>query len=64
LRANPVQCPAVRHQEGLRAGPPDECSTRSLKGIILIETGTKKYGITPADEGAFLADLRNHLEAN
>lgn len=40
------------------------CSTRSLKGIILIETGTRKYGITPVDEESFLADLTDYLEAS
>ncbi len=39
------------------------CATRSLKGIILIETANKKYGMTPADESGFLAELRGYLEA-
>jgi len=38
------------------------CATRSLRGIILIETGTRKYGVTPADEEAFLAQLRGYLK--
>ncbi len=39
------------------------CATRALKGIILLEAGRKKYGLTPADEDAFLADLRRRLAA-
>ncbi|MEX0974872.1 MAG: PH domain-containing protein [Bacillota bacterium] len=39
------------------------CSTRSLRGIILIETGKKKYGVTPADEAEFLSELEGFLEA-
>jgi hypothetical protein len=39
------------------------CSTRSHKGIILVETRKKKYGVTPADEKAFLAELEGYLEA-
>lgn len=39
------------------------CATRSLKGIILIETGKKKYGVTPSDEAAFLSELEGFLEA-
>lgn len=38
------------------------CATRSLRGIILIETATKKYGVTPADEAAFLAQLRGYMK--
>lgn len=39
------------------------CSTRSLKGIIVIDAGKRKYGVTPADEGAFLAELNRYLGA-
>lgn len=39
------------------------CSTRSLKGILLIETGSRKYGLTPADEQAFLSEVRRQMEA-
>ncbi|MGE5580566.1 MAG: PH domain-containing protein [Bacillota bacterium] len=38
------------------------CATRSLRGIILIETGKRKYGVTPSDEAAFLAQLRGYVE--
>lgn len=38
------------------------CATRALKGIILLETERRKYGITPADEEAFLADLGRRLD--
>ncbi len=33
------------------------CATRVLKGILVIEAGRKRYGLTPADEAAFVADL-------
>lgn len=33
------------------------CSTRMAKGILLIEAGGRRYGITPADEQAFVAAL-------
>lgn len=39
------------------------CSTRSSKGITVIEASSKKYGVTPADEEAFLADLMGRLGA-
>jgi len=38
------------------------CATASSHGILLIETRTKKYGITPADEPAFVAELRKRME--
>lgn len=38
------------------------CATRSLTDILCIETRTRKYGITPADEAAFLADLQQRLK--
>jgi hypothetical protein len=37
------------------------CATRALKGILLIETARQKYGLTPADEQAFLEDLKSRL---
>lgn len=37
------------------------CSTRALKEIICIKTARRTYGITPADEEAFLQDLGRHL---
>lgn len=39
------------------------CATAALKDILLIETEKEKYGLTPADEGAFVAALRAHMEA-
>lgn len=38
------------------------CSTRALRGVVLIETGGGKFGLSPDNEGAFLADLRNRLD--
>lgn len=38
------------------------CATRSLTDILYIVTPTKKYGITPADEDAFLNDLQARLK--
>jgi hypothetical protein len=37
------------------------CASVASKGILLIETRTQKYGITPADEAAFLAELRRRM---
>lgn len=37
------------------------CATRALKGVTIIRTPLKKYGLTPADETAFLADLQGRL---
>jgi hypothetical protein len=39
------------------------CATAALKDILLIETEKEKYGLTPADEEAFVAALRAHMEA-
>jgi hypothetical protein len=33
------------------------CATRMAKGILLIEAGGVRYGITPADEQAFVTAL-------
>jgi hypothetical protein len=38
------------------------CATRSLEQIILIVTPKRKYGITPRDEDAFLAQLQRYLQ--
>lgn len=38
------------------------CATRSLTDITLITTRKRKYGVTPADEAAFLADLQQYLK--
>lgn len=39
------------------------CATASSNDILLIETDSNKYGITPADEPAFVAELRKRIEA-
>lgn len=44
------------------AGVVTMCSTRSLRDIILIRTGKRKYGITPREEAEFLRDLTRRLE--
>jgi len=38
------------------------CATAALNNILLIETEKEKYGLTPADEEAFVAALRARLE--
>lgn len=38
------------------------CSTAAMKNILLIETGSAKYGITPNEEGQFIADLKSGME--
>ena len=37
------------------------CATAASNGILLIETDSAKYGMTPADEEAFVAELRNRM---
>lgn len=44
------------------AGSVTMCATRMCKGIILIQTTTKLYGITPKDEGLFITTLKKKLE--
>lgn len=39
------------------------CATSALTGILLIETEKEKYGITPADEEAFVAALKARMPA-
>jgi hypothetical protein len=39
------------------------CATGALKNILLIETRKEKYGLTPADEEAFVAAVRAGMEA-
>ncbi len=39
------------------------CATAALNQILLIETETEKYGLTPRDEEAFLAAIRAQMEA-
>jgi hypothetical protein len=38
------------------------CATAALNNILLIETEKDKYGLTPADEEAFVAALRSQME--
>ncbi len=38
------------------------CATGALKGILLIETGRAKYGITPADEEGLVAAVRSRIK--
>jgi hypothetical protein len=38
------------------------CATAALNNILLIETVKEKYGLTPADEEAFVAALRAQME--
>jgi hypothetical protein len=37
------------------------CATAASHGILLIETASAKYGLTPADEQGFVAELRNRM---
>jgi hypothetical protein len=39
------------------------CATAALNHILLIETTNEKYGLTPANEEAFLAAVRAQMEA-
>lgn len=38
------------------------CATAALNNILLIETAKEKYGLTPADEAAFVAALQAQME--
>ena len=38
------------------------CAKAALNNILLIETGKGKYGLTPADEEAFVAALRAQMD--
>jgi hypothetical protein len=38
------------------------CATAASTGILLIETGSTKYGLTPADEEEFVAELRARMK--
>ena len=42
-------------------GKVNMCATSAGNGILLIETGMQKYGITPANESAFVAELRKRI---
>jgi hypothetical protein len=37
------------------------CATAASRGILLIETASAKYGLTPADEQGFVAELRERM---
>jgi hypothetical protein len=37
------------------------CATAASHGILLIETSSAKYGLTPADEQGFVAELRQRM---
>jgi hypothetical protein len=38
------------------------CATAASNGILLIETGSAKYGLTPANEETFVAELQRRME--
>ena len=38
------------------------CATAASHGILLIETGSAKYGLTPADEQQFVTELRSRMK--
>jgi hypothetical protein len=37
------------------------CATAASTGILLIETESTRYGLTPADEEGFVAELRKRM---
>ena len=38
------------------------CATAASTDILLIETGSTRYGLTPADEAEFVAELRSRMK--
>ncbi|RPI29423.1 MAG: hypothetical protein EHM70_15700 [Chloroflexota bacterium] len=44
------------------AGDVKMCSTAALNNILLIETAKEKFGLTPADEDAFVAAVQARME--
>ena len=38
------------------------CATAALNNILLVETEKEKFGLTPADEEAFVAAVRAHMK--
>jgi len=52
---------ALGEMEYGKVGSVVMCSTRALKGVTIVRTSLKKYGLTPADEEGFLADLKSRL---
>lgn len=47
----------------LEIGTVKMCATAASTGILLIETGSTKYGLTPADEEGFVAALRQRMQS-
>ena len=45
----------------LEIGTVKLCATAASTGILLIETGSTKYGLTPANEEDFVAELRARM---
>jgi hypothetical protein len=43
-------------------GPVKMCATAANHGILLIETDSTRYGITPSNEESFVAELRKRME--
>lgn len=46
----------------LEIGTVKMCATAASTGILLIETGTTKYGLTPANEAEFVAELKGRMQ--
>lgn len=46
----------------LEIGTVKMCATAAGTGILLIETDSTKYGLTPADEEEFVAELRARMK--
>ena len=47
----------------LEIGTVKMCATAASTGILLIETESTKYGLTPADEEEFVATLRQRMQS-
>lgn len=43
-------------------GSVNMCATAASHGILLIETGSAKYGMTPENEEAFISELRRRID--
>jgi hypothetical protein len=43
-------------------GPVNMCATAASHGILLIETGSARYGMTPENEESFVAELRRRMD--
>jgi hypothetical protein len=46
----------------LEIGTVKMCATAAGTNILLIETDSTKYGLTPADEEEFVAELRTRMK--